>query len=61
MEAASLAAVALHRGVKFATAFAVMDSLVEETWRPEGLRHRDAYTALNLVFDAVAQTLTRCR
>jgi uridine phosphorylase len=57
MEAASLAAVALHRGVRFATAFAVMDSLAEDAWRPEGLGHRDAHTALHLVFDAAAEVL----
>jgi uridine phosphorylase len=54
MEAASLAAVALYRGVAFATAFAVMDSLAKETWRPEGLGHQDALTALNILFDAAA-------
>jgi uridine phosphorylase len=54
MEAASLAAVALHRGVAFATAFAVMDSLAKETWQPEGLGHQDALTALNILFDAAA-------
>lgn len=58
MEAASLAAVALHRGVEFATAFAVMDSLAEEAWRPEGFGHADVYTALNLVFDAATEALT---
>ncbi|WP_026359929.1 nucleoside phosphorylase [Amycolatopsis nigrescens] len=57
MEAASLAAVALHRGVAFATAFAVMDSLAGETWRPEGLGHQDALTALNILFDAAATIL----
>lgn len=57
MEAASLAAVALHRGVEFATAFAVMDSLAEESWRPEGLGHPDALTALNILFDAAAAVL----
>jgi uridine phosphorylase len=57
MEAASLAAVARHRGVAFATAFAVMDSVAEAEWRPEGLRHGDAFAALNLVFDAAAEAL----
>jgi uridine phosphorylase len=57
MEAASLAAVALHRGVAFATAFAIADSLAEQTWRPEGLDHRDALTALNILFDAAASAL----
>jgi hypothetical protein len=55
--AASLAAVALHRGVAFATAFAVMDSLAEDSWRPEGLGHPDAVTALNILFDAAAPVL----
>lgn len=57
MEAASLAAVARYRGVGFATAFAVMDSLAEDTWRPDGLGHRDALAALNVLFDAAAATL----
>ena len=57
MEAASLAAVALHRGIPFATAFAVMDSLAEDAWRPEGLRHSDAYAALVTVFEAAAEAM----
>jgi uridine phosphorylase len=57
MEAASLAAVALHRGVAFATAFAVMDSLAGETWRPEGFGHPDALASLNILFDAAAAVL----
>lgn len=35
MEAAALAAVARYRGVEFATAFAVSDSLAELVWNPQ--------------------------
>jgi uridine phosphorylase len=61
MEAAALAAVSRCRGVPFATAFAVMDSLAEKTWRPEGLRHRTAFESLNLLFDAAAEALVGTR
>jgi uridine phosphorylase len=57
MEAASLAAVAIHRGVAFATAFAVMDSLAGETWRPGGFGHPTALAGLNVLFDAAAEIL----
>jgi uridine phosphorylase len=57
MEAASLAAVARHRGVRFAAAFAIMDSLAGDAWRPEGLRHTDAYRSLITVFEAAADAM----
>ncbi|GHH85103.1 hypothetical protein GCM10018793_51780 [Streptomyces sulfonofaciens] len=57
MEAASLAAVARYRGVSFATGVAVMDSLAEESWAPEGLVAAAAFAALNALFDAAAAVL----
>lgn len=58
MEAASLSAVASHRKIAFATAFAIMDSLADVTWSPDGLGHPAAFAGLNLLFDAAVTVLT---
>jgi uridine phosphorylase len=51
MEAAALAAVAQYRGVEFATAFAVSDSLAELTWNPQ-FEADETLRGLDILYDA---------
>lgn len=56
MEAAALAAVAQFRGLDFATAFAVSDSLTDSQWRPQ-FHHEDATAGLEALLKAAMDTL----
>ncbi|HZO67480.1 MAG TPA: nucleoside phosphorylase [Kribbellaceae bacterium] len=57
MEAASLAAVALHRGIAFAAAFSIMDLLAGDAWEPDGFGHPFALVGLNTLFDAAVAAM----
>lgn len=57
MEAAGLAAVAEHRGVEFATAFTISDSLADLVWNPQ-FWAPETERGLDMLYEAAVAALT---